>query len=125
VQPWLSQASITVTVPLHGNEPVGGPAQEADVTGGGENLPPHQDEDRAAAGGCRHGEQVAPAVRGGGLADRKRPGRGPVFPAPAARSTGSVRSALPTDPVWRLQGAVLGAAGLPQTHGESVSQPGY
>jgi hypothetical protein len=58
-----------------GNRPVGGQAQEADVTGGSENLPPHQGEDRAAAGGRRHGEQVAPAVRGGGLADRKRPGR--------------------------------------------------
>jgi hypothetical protein len=55
-----------------GNGPVGGQAQEADVTGGSENLPPHQGENLAAAGGRRHGEQVAPAVRGGGLADRKR-----------------------------------------------------
>jgi hypothetical protein len=88
VQPRLSQASITVTFPRHGKRAGGGPAQEADVTGGSENLPPHQGEDRAAAGGCRHGEQVAPAVRGGGLADRKRPALPPVFPAPGGTLDG-------------------------------------
>jgi hypothetical protein len=79
-----------------GNEPVGGPAQEPDVIGGSENLPPHQGEDRAAAGGCRHGEQAAPAVLGGGLADRKRPGLPPVFPAPGGTLDG-IRSLSAAD----------------------------
>jgi hypothetical protein len=122
VPPRLSQASIMVTIPLHGN----GPVQEPDVTGGSENLPPHQSKDRAVAGGCRHSEQVVPAVRGGALAgqaDRKRPGRPVGFPASTARSTGSVRSALPTDSGWRLQGAVLGAAWLPQARGSPRANP--
>jgi hypothetical protein len=84
VQPRLSRASITVTFPLHGKR-AGGRAG----AGGRRNrrqreLTAHQGEDRAAAGGHRHGEQVAPAVCGGGLADCKRPGRPPVFPASAA-----------------------------------------
>ena len=99
-----------------GNEPVGRSAQEADVTGGSGNLPLHQGEDRAAAGGCRHGEQVAPAVRGGGLAGR-------AFPR-ADGTLDGIRPLSPADldPVWRLQGAVLGRRA---SRGESVSQPGY
>lgn len=100
MQPRLSQASITVTLLLHGKRAGGGPSHEPDVTGGSENLPPRQGEDRAAADGRRYGEQVTPAVRGEGLAElagRKRPGLPPELPAPGGTLDG-IRPLSAADP---------------------------
>ena len=41
----------------------------------------------------------------------------------ALRLARPVSSARPTDPVWRLQGAVLGVAWLPQAHGSPRANP--
>jgi hypothetical protein len=69
------------------NEPVGGPAHEPDVTGGSENLPPHQGEDRATADvgtvnkwRQRYAEEGWPTP--------KRAGLPPEFPAPGGTLDG-------------------------------------